>query len=81
MRFYYTGITFGHNINTNNSYTGNELVKLIVETVFSLYENGWDITPDEYVVIQSIDLNNITIGDIMFCQELCGADIILPAKL
>ena len=31
--------------------------------------------------IEQIDLNNIKQDDILFCQELCGADIILPSKL
>ena len=81
MRFFYTGIAFGHCINKNRTYTGDELVRLIVETVKNIYQDGWDITPDECHQIEKIDLNNITLDDIMFCQELCGADVILPSKL
>tara|TARA_Y100000768_G_scaffold381825_3_gene361127 strand:- start:4665 stop:4910 length:246 start_codon:yes stop_codon:yes gene_type:complete len=81
MRFFYTGIAFGHCINKNRTYTGDELVRLIVETVKKLYDKGWDFGPDECQHIDKIDLNNIKLDDIMFCQELCGADVILPSKL
>ena len=81
MRFLYTGIAFGHCINKNQTYTGDELVQLIVKTAQHLCDNGWDITPDECHHIGKIDLNNIGIDDILYCQELCGADIILPSKL
>lgn len=78
MRFLYTGIACGEYVNTNNIYTGEELVKLIVNTINLLYNTGWDLSPDD---VCCIDTNNITLDDILFCQELCGADIILPSKL
>jgi len=81
MRFFYDGISYGPTVNKNQSYTGTELVELIVHTIKQLYHEGRDITMEEYNHIGKIDIDNINIDTIMYCQELCGARIILPSKL
>ena len=81
MRFSYDGISYGPSVNKNQSYTGKELVELVVYTIKQLYHEKWDITLDEYNHIGKIDIDNIDLDDILYCQELCGAAVILPSKL
>ena len=81
MLFYYDGISYGPSVRHNQSYTGKELVELIVYTIKQVYHEGYDITLDEYNDIGKIDIDNIDLADILYCQELCGAAVIIPSKL
>lgn len=81
MHFLYTGIAYGPNVNKNAIYTDRQLVHLIVYTIKQLYHSSWDITIDEINHLSKIDLNNIQDKDVLYCQELCGADIVTSSRL